>query len=135
MRHLITSSFIFIMTFAVSGFSQQTTTNTPPVKTASKENVLFVDLQDGYDGSHEVVICVDGHEVYRGKPKTNPVKGPAGKCYARASSSHPVVSLEVLASHIKWSRELDLAKGGNIGLSVITNDVIILQKNGGYGYY
>ena len=137
-QHLI--PIVFLAAFCTisaqtnTGFSQQISTNVPTLKPAGTTNTFYIDLQDGYDGSNEVMVAIDDREVYRGKPKTPVLAGCANQIVVRVSSPNPVVSLEMPASKVKWSKKFDLTAGRNIGLSVETNGVVDMQQKRGFAY-
>ena len=105
-------------------------TSPPPGAT----NGFVIHLQGGFDQSRETIITVDGREVYRGSPKTNPLLGLAGTVSVSATSAHPVVTLKVPAGGVDWSKKIDLKEGAALGISVNTNGQIRFSQRGGFGY-
>jgi hypothetical protein len=78
-------------------------------------NGFVIHLQEGFYDSREAVITVDGFEVYRGTPKTNPVLGFAAGVSAVATSPHPVVTFTIASKGIRWSQQIDLSAGAAVG--------------------
>jgi hypothetical protein len=107
-------------------------TQTSPPSGATHGFVIH--LQGGFDQSRETMITVDGREVYRGNPITNPLLGLAGTVSVFATSDQPVVTLKVPTGGVDWSKTIDLKGGAALGISVSTNGQIQYSQRGGFGY-
>ena len=102
---------------------------TPPGAT----NGFGIHLQEGFSQDHDVIVTIDGREVYRGKPKTKPLMGFAAAVPAASTSSHPVVTLTI--EGIRWSQEIDLSAGKALGIFLTTNNQVrVRQQTASFGY-
>jgi hypothetical protein len=97
-------------------------------------NALMIHLQEGFDGGREIIIAVDGRQVYKGTPKTDPRLGLAGRVSAAAISDHPIVTLEIPTGGVGWSQKIDLKAGAALGVSVSTNGHVQYWQRDGFGY-
>ena len=104
---------------------------TPPGAT----NGFGIHLQEGFSQGQEVIVTIDGREVYRGTPKTKPLLGFAAAVPAASTSSHPIVTLTIPTEGIRWSLEIDLRAGKALGLSLTTNNQVrVRQQTASFGY-
>lgn len=95
-------------------------------------SAFSIHLQEGFTGS-EVIVGVDGAEVYRGKPSTNPVRGLAKVIPATEQSNIPVLKIEIPDQKISWTTTVDLNKGATVGISV-SNGCITMRQANAFGY-
>jgi hypothetical protein len=107
----------------------------PVTPTRAAGNALNIHLQDGFRRGSEVIITIDGREVYRGRPKTVETVGLAAKVPATAATTRPVVALTVPAEGISWSQEIDLSAGHALGISLTANQQVrLLQGKAAHAY-
>jgi hypothetical protein len=85
-------------------------------------NSFVIHLQEGFYRGREVVMTVDGREVFRGTPKTKAVLGFAEGIAVTATSGHPVVAFSIPSRGIHWTQRVDLSAGAALG--------IVLTKSG-----
>lgn len=102
----------------------------PPAKT----NNFVVHLQEGFYPSNEVVIAIDGREIYKGTPKTSPILGLAKMIPATSTSSVPVLTFTIPSRKIRWSKQIDLASGSAVGISVAPNGAVTVRQAKEFGY-
>ena len=97
-------------------------------------NTFVIHLQEGFDGSCEALVTVDGREVYRGKPTSNPVVGLADTFSAAAASPRPVVSFTIPSRQITWTQQLDLTAGATVGITVNKTGQVEVRQAAEFGY-
>jgi hypothetical protein len=121
MRFRILSLTVLIASIAVLAFAQQK--QPPPSKNAKPPatNFFAIHLQIGFDGKTDVLVMVDGHEAYRGKPKTTEKLGLAKVISVLSNTNRPTVTFSMPARRIKWSKQIDLRAGKALGLGVEAN--------------
>ncbi len=91
-----------------------------------------IHLQGGFSGS-TVIVSVDGREVYKGQPSTNPLLGLAKPIPTSAVSTRPVLNVSIPGKAINWTQEVDISKGVGIGISVV-NGKINMRQARAFGY-
>ncbi|HEV2695593.1 MAG TPA: hypothetical protein VG347_22060 [Verrucomicrobiae bacterium] len=97
-------------------------------------NHFSIHLQDGFVQNREVVIQVDGHEIYKGVPQTSPVLGLAKEIPVLAATEHPTVSFTISSTQIGWTNQIDLKAGSVVGFSLATNGAVIVQQAKSFSY-
>jgi hypothetical protein len=94
---------------ANSGCSRKTNTH--------QMNNLEVHLQSSFSGNDEVTVTVDGREIYKGKPKSDPILGAATGVTVSNVSAHPILTFSMPSKSIYWSNQINLSAGKAIGFS------------------
>lgn len=119
---------LIIVLAVMAGCSQerpsQSATPTPP----AAPHILLIHLQEGFYHSHEVTISVDGREVYRGTPQTNPLVGFAKGVSISASPDHPTITFEIPAAGVKWSEKIDLNADMALGISITADNRVQIRR-------
>jgi hypothetical protein len=110
--------------------AQQTVIPTPSGAT----NSFVIHLQEGFYDSREAVITVEGREVFRGTPKTNPLLGFAAGVSASSTSTHPVLTFTIPSKRISWSQQIDLSARPAVGITVTKNGLVEVRQASGFGY-
>jgi hypothetical protein len=134
MRHLqLTLGVLFAMTL-VGGCrkapEQKSTITLPP---AGANNRFYIDFQEGFFGNDEIVVEIDGHEVYRGYPETDQRIGLAEHFVTASASTQPVLAVTIPGKKIHWSKQIDLSQGA-VGISLTNSGLHVQQSVGGFGY-
>ena len=124
---------LFALT-VVAGCSREQTQHTVIPTPSGATNSFVIHLQEGFYDSREAVIKVEGREVYRGKPKTNPLLGFAAGVSAVATSPHPVVTFTIASKRISWSQQIDLSAGPAVGITVTKSGQVEVRQAPGFGY-
>jgi hypothetical protein len=126
----VTIGFCFLFALiAEAGFCQQQGTNSAIPKPPGATNNFAIHLQEGFYEGYEVIIKVDGREVYKGIPRTMPMLGIATAVSVNTASSHPMVNFTMPSKHIDWSRQIDLNAGPFLGISVEINGTVLLRQS------
>jgi hypothetical protein len=134
MRLRTISLGILLGTAVVVGWSQESAPHPPSLIPSGATNELVVHLQDGFYGNREVVVKVDGREVYRGLPETSPVLGLAKLIPVKTTSLHPIVIFAMPGEHITWSNQVNLSAGTALGIIIQTNGVVKVRQAKEFGY-
>jgi hypothetical protein len=134
MRFRIFTLMVLIASIATLAFAQPKqptpSKNAKPVAT----NFFSIHLQIGFDGKSEVTVNVDGHEAYRGKPRTKETLGLAQMISVLSITNRPTVSLSIPSKRIKWSKQIDLRAGRALGLGVEASGKVRVLQAKRFGY-
>jgi len=122
-----------VMTIAVTLCAQEQGQHPSNAKPIDSTNHFVIHLQEGFYQSQQVVIAVDGREVYRAIPKTRDVLGLATTVPITNASANPLVVFSIPSTSVTWSNRIDLAKGAALGISLTKNgQVRVLQSTNFY---
>ena len=132
-RRLITLGVLFALV-AIAGCIQEQARHSIIPTPAGTANRFAIHMQEGFYQSREAVVTVDGHEVYRGTPKTSPVLGFAEGVSVTTTSANPVVTFSVASEGITWSKKIDSSAGAALGFSVTKNGQVQFRQAAGFGY-
>ena len=105
-----------------------------PTPAVGVTNRFVIHLQEGFCGKRQVVITVDGLEVYKARPKTSEVTGLAKMVSVTNASAHPVVRFSIPSSSLIWSNRMDLASGSALGFKLTTNGQIRALQSTNFFY-
>jgi len=87
-------------------------------------NQLAIHLQSGFDGKRDVIITVNGREIYHGKPETNPLIERADAVAVTNLPPHPMVVFMMPDTGLIWSNRVDLTNGTFLAINITTNGKI-----------
>ena len=123
--------WILVATWA--GCSRPSAPQPPAEPLPDNARLFSVDLQNGFDGSG-VTVSVDGKVAYDGKPKTQEVLGFADSFQAVADDDTLTLRLRCQTRNIDITKRIDLNDGNAVGISLVGDDLQIIQRDGGFGY-
>jgi hypothetical protein len=114
--------FVLLGIFIVLvGLAEDNAERIPSEVPKDATNKFTIHLQEGFYEHRQTIISVDGREVYRGAPGTDPRLAWAGMVSVTNASAHPVVVFWMPVTGAFWSNKIDLSKGSALGFSISTN--------------
>lgn len=97
-------------------------------------NSFSIHLQEGFYNRLEVIIQVDGQEVYKGVPSTSPVLGLAKQIPVLTTTEHPTVTFFIPSTRVGWTNRIDLRAGVALGISLETNGLPTVRQAKRFDY-
>jgi hypothetical protein len=122
---------LLCVTLVVAAFAQIPQSPNPADSTTRR---FFIHLQEGFNGKQQVVVTVDGLEVYKATPKTSELTGLAALVSFTNAPAHPVVQFSIPSLNVNWSNRVDLASGVALGFALSANSQVRVLQSTNFFY-